>query len=110
MTGTCELSPKVSQRRLPLRSALAPIVLVALAVHRPALAQSAPQVPLVTGLTIVSALHFPEGDRENIVRVTEASDSGVHYQWYYKQHGGIDDPRFPDRAVLKRYVRTRPLP
>jgi len=109
MTGTCELSPKVSQRRLPLRSALALIVLVALAVHRPALAQSAPQVPLVTGLTIVSALHFPEGDRENIVRVTEASDSGVHYQWYYKQHGGIDDPRFPDRAVLKRYVRASDL-
>ena len=114
MTGSCELPPKVSQRKLLLRSAVAPIVLASivlamLAVPGPALAQSASQVPLVTGLTIVSALHFPEGDRENIVRVTAATDSGVRYQWYYKQQGGITDARFPDRAMLKRFVRASDL-
>jgi outer membrane protein OmpA-like peptidoglycan-associated protein len=42
-------------------------VLALLASIAPAAAQGTPQIPLVTGLTIVSALHFPEGDRENIL-------------------------------------------
>ncbi len=113
MTGSCELPQKASERSSALRSTLAPIVLaalVALTVHEPAAAQGSSQVPLVTGLTIVSALHFPEGDRENVVRVMQATDSGVRYMWQYKQKGGAsDDPRFPDRAVLKRYVRASDL-
>ena len=95
---------------MTLRFTFAPIVLAAFALCEPAAAQSSPQVPLVTGLTIVSALHFPEGDRENIVRVMQATDSGVRYMWQYKQKGGAaDDSRFPDRAVLKRYVRASDL-
>ena len=74
----------------------------------PAMAQSASQVPLVTGLTVVSALHFPEGDRENVVIVTDASSAGVYYAWKYKQNGGSSS-RLPDRAELRRFVRASDL-
>jgi outer membrane protein OmpA-like peptidoglycan-associated protein len=74
-----------------------------------AAAQSAPQVPLVTGLTIVSALHFPEGDRENIVIVKEASSAGVRYTWNYKQHDGGKVSNLPDRAEFRRFVRASDL-
>lgn len=50
-----------------------------MALGEPIAAQSVPQVPLVTGLTIVSALHYPEGDRENIVSVSETSSAGARY-------------------------------
>jgi outer membrane protein OmpA-like peptidoglycan-associated protein len=71
-------------------------------------AQSASQVPLVTGLTIVSALHYPQGDRENIVIVTDASSAGVRYAWKYEQHG-TSKTNLPDRAELKRFVRASDL-
>ena len=74
----------------------------------PAMAQSASQVPLVTGLTVVSALHFPEGDRENVVIVTDASSAGVYYAWKYKQNAGSNS-HLPDRAELKRFVRASDL-
>jgi outer membrane protein OmpA-like peptidoglycan-associated protein len=86
------------------------LALGALAVFTPSLlAQSPPQVPLVTGLTIVSALHFPEGDRENIVFVSEATSAGVRYTWRYAQHGGTDASHLPEQAVLKRFVRASDL-
>jgi outer membrane protein OmpA-like peptidoglycan-associated protein len=72
-------------------------------------AQSAPQIPLVTGLTIVSALHYPEGDRENIVNVSEASSAGARYTWSYEQHGGGDVTHLPDRAKFRRFVRASDL-
>jgi outer membrane protein OmpA-like peptidoglycan-associated protein len=72
-------------------------------------AQSVPQIPLVTGLTIVSALHYPEGDRENIVNVSEASSAGARYTWSYEQHGGGDVTHLPDRAKLRRFVRASDL-
>ncbi|MEP7065814.1 MAG: OmpA family protein [Gemmatimonadota bacterium] len=74
-----------------------------------AAAQSAPQVPLVTGLTIVSALHYPEGDRENVVRVIDAGSEGAHYTWSYEQHGGSDATHLPDRALFRRFVRASDL-
>jgi outer membrane protein OmpA-like peptidoglycan-associated protein len=75
----------------------------------PLAAQTAPQIPLVTGLTIVSALHFPEGDRENIVRVSDASSAGARYTWSYVQHGGSDATHLPDRAEFRRFVRASDL-
>jgi outer membrane protein OmpA-like peptidoglycan-associated protein len=77
--------------------------------HTPIAAQSTPQVPLVTGLTIVSALHFPEGDRENIVNVQEASSAGARYTWSYVQHGGNATTHLPDRAEFRRFVRASDL-
>lgn len=39
-------------------------------------------VPLKEGLTLISALHFPDGDRENVVTVTRSNDAGVTYAWH----------------------------
>jgi outer membrane protein OmpA-like peptidoglycan-associated protein len=75
----------------------------------PAWAQSASQVPLVTGLTVVSALHYPEGDRENVVIVTDASSAGVYYAWKYRQNGDSSATHLPNRAELRRFVRASDL-
>jgi outer membrane protein OmpA-like peptidoglycan-associated protein len=83
------------------------VAILALSAH--AAAQSVPQIPLVTGLTIVSALHYPEGDRENIVNVSEASSAGARYTWSYEQHGGGDVTHLPDRATFRRFVRASDL-
>src|SRR5262245_33919610 len=45
----------------------------------------APTVPLVSGLKLVSALHTPEGDRENVVVVGAVSSEGVDYTWRFTQ-------------------------
>jgi len=84
-------------------------VLAVLASIAPAAAQGTPQIPLVAGLTIVSALHFPEGDRENIVRVSDASSAGARYTWSYVQHGGTDATHLPERAEFRRFVRASDL-
>ncbi len=89
-------------------SKVLPLVALAIAAASAA-AQNSPQIPLVTGLTIVSALHFPEGDRENIVLVTDASSAGARYSWRYVQHGGTDASHLPQRAELKRFVRASDL-
>jgi outer membrane protein OmpA-like peptidoglycan-associated protein len=84
-------------------------LLALIALIEPAAAQAAPEIPLVTGLTIVSALHFPEGDRENIVRVSDASSAGARYTWSYVQHGGTATTHLPDRAEFRRFVRASDL-
>jgi outer membrane protein OmpA-like peptidoglycan-associated protein len=42
-------------------------------------------IPLVKGLRLTSALHFPEGDRENVVTVSDISSEGVTYRWRFRQ-------------------------
>jgi outer membrane protein OmpA-like peptidoglycan-associated protein len=84
-------------------------LLALLASIAPVAAQGAPQVPLIKGLTIVSALHFPEGDRENIVTVTDASSAGVRYVWDYQQHADESHTHLPDRAQFRRFVRASDL-
>lgn len=39
------------------------------------------RIPLVPGLTMMSSLHFPEGDRENVVEVGSVDSSGASYTW-----------------------------
>lgn len=64
------------------------IFLAGLAVFASALAPSpaaaqetVSRIPLVAGLTIMSSLHFPEGDRENVVEVAKVDSSGASYTW-----------------------------
>jgi outer membrane protein OmpA-like peptidoglycan-associated protein len=38
-------------------------------------------IPFVPGLALLSSLHFPEGDRENVVEVVSVDSSGVRYAW-----------------------------
>ena len=44
-------------------------------------------IPLRNGLTLVSALQFPDGDRENIVTVQGTPHDGVTYTWHGSQAG-----------------------
>ena len=46
---------------------------------------SAVLVPVARGLTLVSALHFPDGDRENRVVLTNVTPEGVTYDWHFDQ-------------------------
>lgn len=50
-------------------------------------AASLEHIPLRSGLTLVSALHFPEGDRENIVTVQGSATDGVTYTWHGSELG-----------------------
>jgi outer membrane protein OmpA-like peptidoglycan-associated protein len=45
------------------------------------------RIPLRSGLTLVSALQFPDGDRENIVTVQGTAKDGVTYTWHGSQLG-----------------------
>src|SRR5690242_8424193 len=66
----------------------------------------APEVPLVTGLRLVSALHTPDGDRENVVVVASVSAEGVQYRWDFKQRttdGRSTEGRF------NRFVRANDM-
>jgi len=62
-------------------------------------------VPVTQGLTIVSALHFPDGDRENQVVITSVAPEGVTYTWRFDQHGG-DGPR---QGEVSRFVSANDL-
>ena len=44
-------------------------------------AETAPQIPLVAGLVMVSVGNTPEGDRENVITIEEVSSVGVRYSW-----------------------------
>jgi outer membrane protein OmpA-like peptidoglycan-associated protein len=90
----------------PARFALIVLALVAPALTR---AQAAPQIPLVTGLTIVSALHYPEGDRENVVTVADASSAGASYVWRFDHHGTTSGSNLPDKGEFRRFVRASDL-
>jgi outer membrane protein OmpA-like peptidoglycan-associated protein len=85
-------------------SALLLLAASATALH----AQREPRIPLVTGLTLVSALHYPEGDREDIVVVSEASSEGARYTWRLQQSekGSTGEPH---RAEFQRFVRASDL-
>jgi outer membrane protein OmpA-like peptidoglycan-associated protein len=63
-------------------------------------------IPLVRGLRLTSANHFPDGDRENVVTVSETSSEGVTYAWDYReQRAGAA----PVVAAYGRFVRAADL-
>lgn len=72
------------------------------------LSAQAPRVPLVKGLTVVSALHSPDGDRENVVVVTAASDAGVRYTWSYEETAG-SEAKGAGKGRFSRFVRASDL-
>lgn len=51
----------------------------------PLAAQQRTHIPLVRGLTIISALRFPDGDRENVVWVADSTSEGVTYSWRFRE-------------------------
>jgi len=46
-------------------------------------AQATPRIPLTRGLAFVQTLHIPEGDRESLITVSDASAAGVKYMWRF---------------------------
>jgi outer membrane protein OmpA-like peptidoglycan-associated protein len=54
----------------------------------PATLPSPTGIPLMKGLKLTSALHFPDGDRENVVTVADISSEGVTYHWRFRQQRG----------------------
>jgi outer membrane protein OmpA-like peptidoglycan-associated protein len=72
----------------------------------PLCAQQRTQIPLVRGLTIISALRFPDGDRENVVVVADSTSEGVTYSWRFREvlkDGG------ESKAEFTRFVRAADL-
>lgn len=63
------------------RSTLA-MVLTAAAAATGWAQDSAPRIPLVTGLVLGSVLHSPLGEREDVLEIRSADVSGVHYAWH----------------------------
>jgi outer membrane protein OmpA-like peptidoglycan-associated protein len=45
---------------------------------------AAPRIPLAAGLVLGSVLHSPLGEREDVLEITSADTSGVHYAWHEK--------------------------
>lgn len=67
---------------------------------------TAAQIHPVTGLTIVSTEEFPEGDRDNVVRLQQVDSSGIHYVWRSLEiHGSGDTVR----DLRERRVRASDL-
>jgi OmpA family len=79
------------------------LIALSLVVSRGAVAQNAPRVPMVKGLTIVTAVHSPRGDYESLKQVFEVNDSGVRIS-YSGRTPGIDDPK--ERFTVTRRVRS----
>jgi len=73
---------------------------------RTADAQSAPGIPLVTGLTVVTAVHTPRGDAESIKQVVAVDEAGVRirYSGRRPEHGDRDG-----RIDVMRRVRAADL-
>lgn len=81
-------------------------VFAAVALYGLAGAASPEHIPLKSGLTLVSALHFPDGDRENVVTVQGSAADGVTYTWHGSELGGNGARA---AATFSRYVSAADL-
>jgi outer membrane protein OmpA-like peptidoglycan-associated protein len=79
--------------------------LAAIVVPIAALSQAATRIPLVQGLTLVSATQLATGDQENVVTVAETSPQGVSYGWTFRQQKGAA----VETGTFRRFVRTEDL-
>ncbi|MBA3406071.1 MAG: OmpA family protein [Gemmatimonadaceae bacterium] len=70
-----------------------------------AFAQEVKQIPLVRGLTLVSATQLPSGDQENVVTVGDVSPQGVSYGWTFRQQKG----NAVETGTFQRFVRIEDL-
>lgn len=67
-------------------------------------------IALVPGLTLTSVHRFPEGDRENVVRVEGVSPEGLVFTWYLRQQeksGETFEHRF-ERVVRSSDLASAP--
>jgi outer membrane protein OmpA-like peptidoglycan-associated protein len=66
----------------------------------------AQSVPLVSGLTMVSAIHLAEGDREDVIAVQSVTPDGVTYVWRRRLRQGNARPV---EDTLQRFVSAADL-
>lgn len=69
------------------------------------LAQEVTHIPLVSGLTLVSATQLTTGDQENLVTVGEVSAQGANYGWTFTQKKG----NTTETGTFRRFVRIEDL-
>jgi outer membrane protein OmpA-like peptidoglycan-associated protein len=76
----------------------------------PATLPSPTGIPLVKGLTLTSALQFPDGDRENVVTVSAISSDAVTYRWRFLQlrHDGTVERHSASRPVSQSDLASAP--
>jgi outer membrane protein OmpA-like peptidoglycan-associated protein len=65
-----------------------------------------PRIPLVTGLVLGSVLHSPLGEREDVLEITSADSTGVHYAWHERTISPEGDTT---TGFRKRFVRANDL-
>jgi len=87
-----------------LTSAARALVVTA-ALSSVALGQEVKHIPLVAGLTLVSATQLSSGDQENVVTVSDVSPQGASYGWTFRQHRG----NAIETGTFKRFVRIEDL-
>jgi len=77
---------------------------------------TSPRIPLARGLAFVQTLHIPEGDRESLVTVDDASATSVKYTWRFLEvHVAGDSVRdtvhievsASDLAAAPRWLEVR---
>jgi outer membrane protein OmpA-like peptidoglycan-associated protein len=61
------------------------------------------QIPLQRGLVLVSALHWEQGDRENVVTIEQQAANGVTYAWNTDVPGADGKP---ETLEFRRFVRA----
>lgn len=59
--------------------------------------ESIAQIRPVTGLTLVSTLQFPQGDREDVIELKRVDSAGIHYVWrlveFWREGDTVGDVR-----------------
>lgn len=64
-----------------------------------------PHIPLRSGLTVVSVLSFPQGDRENVVTAQTSTAGDVTYTW----HATANTAGERTEVIFSRFVRAADL-
>lgn len=65
-----------------------------------------PRIPLVTGLVLGSVLHSPLGEREDVLEISSADTTGVHYAWHERTITAQGDTT---TGFRRRFVRANDL-
>lgn len=84
---------------------VARLMLASMVLSNVAFAQEVRHIPLVSGLTLVSATQLSSGDQENLVRVNEVSAKGANYSWTFRQQKG----KQAETGTFRRFVRIEDL-
>lgn len=89
----------------PVKMCVALVMLAVVVSSTVAFAQEVKHIPLVSGLTLVSATQLPSGDQENVVTVGDVSPQGASYGWTFRTQNG----KAVETGQFQRFVRIEDL-